>query len=160
METLIFVNRDRVTIGSSTISDLLFVLDDLATATNGIVIDLADYGDIQAAYALWDSQPGNPLAANFVASHIKSLTYSLAQGYPNLQYMVLVGDDNALPHRRIIDEALVANERKYAEIAYTPALSGSLDLRYFLSDDYYAGLLPLPFKGREFICHTWESAVW
>ncbi len=60
-----------------------------------------------------------------------------------------MGDDRPIPHRRIRDDALVANERTYADIAYTPAVSGALHLRYLLTDDYYAGLLPPPFRGRE-----------
>jgi hypothetical protein len=36
----------------------------------------------------------------------------------------------------------------YAPTAYTAILSSALNLRY-LSDDYYAGLLPLLYKGRE-----------
>ena len=60
-----------------------------------------------------------------------------------------MGDDRAIPHRRIRDEALIANERHYAETAYATNLSKSLEQRYFLSDDYYVGLLPLPWRGRE-----------
>ncbi|HUM72157.1 MAG TPA: C25 family cysteine peptidase, partial [Chloroflexota bacterium] len=55
-----------------------------------------------------------------------------------------------IPHRRLPDAALIANERHYADIAYPPALSGSLSYRYMLTDDYYAGLLPQPMRGREF----------
>ena len=84
-----------------------------------------------------------------MAASIKQLLYDLAPAYPNLQYLVIVGDDRLIPFRRIRDEALYANERHYAPTAYTPILSSSLGLRFFLSDDYYAGLLPLPFKGRE-----------
>jgi hypothetical protein len=54
-----------------------------------------------------------------------------------------------IPHYRITDEALVANERTYAAFAHTTLLSGTFSLRYFLSDDYYAGIVPIPFKGRE-----------
>ena len=77
------------------------------------------------------------------------MLYDIAPAYPNWQYLVIVGDDRLIPFRRIRDEALFANERHYAATAYTDILSQSLGLRYFLSDDYYAGLLPLPFKGRE-----------
>ena len=43
----------------------------------------------------------------------------------------------------------MANERKYADVAATDTLSGSLSLRYFLIDDYYGAVPPLPYKGRE-----------
>ncbi|MCA9956392.1 MAG: hypothetical protein KC434_16805, partial [Anaerolineales bacterium] len=81
---------------------------------------------------------------------IKSVVYSLLPAYPNLEYIVLVGDDRIIPHRRIRDDALVANERNYAAIAASTEISGSLDLRYFLTDDYYAAPIPFPFKDREF----------
>ena len=155
VETLILFNRSRLeqvySTGELASSGLMVKLGDLARDPNvhGVVVHLDDYAGIVDAYALWDTQAGNPLAANYVASNIKSLLYRLAPAYPNLKYLVLVGDDRVVPHRRIRDEALVSNERRYAEIAHTPILSESLSLRYLLSDDYYAGLLPLPWKGRE-----------
>jgi len=91
----------------------------------------------------------NAQVANFVARNIKALLYRLAAGYPNLKYMVLIGDDRMIPARRIVDEALYANERLYPDIPRTTAIGAAEQDRYFLSDDYYAGLLPLPFKGRE-----------
>ena len=54
-----------------------------------------------------------------------------------------------IPQRRLVDEALIANERTYADIAHTSQISSALAARYLLSDDYYAGLLPLPWRGRE-----------
>jgi hypothetical protein len=112
------------------------------------VTDLNSYAAIAAAYAVWEAQPGNPLAANYVAAHVKSLIYRLAPAYPNLEYLVLVGDDRVIPQRRIRDEALISNERRYGNV-FTPELAGSLAYRYFLSDEYYSGLLPLPWRGRE-----------
>ncbi|MCP4421486.1 MAG: hypothetical protein GY805_33160 [Chloroflexi bacterium] len=85
-----------------------------------------------------------------MATHIKSLIYSMLPAYPNLEYIVVVGEDRVIPHRRIRDDALVANERHYASIAESTEISGSLGLRYFLSDDYYASSIPFPFKDREF----------
>jgi hypothetical protein len=154
-ETLILYHSARVDgffgAGSFVGSGLSSTLESLALhpAVQGQLIDLALYPEFATPYSVWDSQPGNPLAANFVAVSIKSLLYSLAQAYPNLKYLVLVGDDRVIPQRRIQDVALVANERHYAETAATTILSGTLALRYFLSDDYYAGLLPFPYQGRE-----------
>ncbi|MGH2524545.1 MAG: C25 family cysteine peptidase, partial [Anaerolineales bacterium] len=155
VNTLILFNGSRLDqlygAGTITSTGLLTKIQDLKNNSNvnGEAINLDSYPDIVSAYALWDTQPGNPLAANFVAGNIKSLLYGLAPAYPNVKYLVIVGDDRVIPHRRIQDLALVANERHYASIAYTPVLSGSLGLRYFLTDDYYAGLLPLPYAGRE-----------
>ncbi|NJM42636.1 MAG: hypothetical protein HC853_18790, partial [Anaerolineae bacterium] len=89
-------------------------------------------------YAAWDAQPQNPYAANFVARSIKALLYSYLQAYPNLKHLVLVGNDSALPARRIVDEALVANERTYRDLdSATPnGIASAMQARYFLSDDY------------------------
>ena len=63
--------------------------------------------------------------ANFVARNIKALLYKLAPAYPNLKYMVLVGDDRMIPARRIVDEALFANERLYPDIPRTTAIGAA-----------------------------------
>jgi len=154
VQTLILLDRARLEQlwpGDATISPLVAGLSELAAHpdVSGTLVELDTYPAVNAAFALWDAEPGNPLAANYVAATLKSLIYRLAPAYPNLEYLVLVGDDRVIPYRRIRDEALLSNERLYAGIAYTPRISESLHLRYFLSDDYYAGLLPLPWKGRE-----------
>ena len=113
-----------------------------------MVVNLDGYTPINNAYALWDSQPTNPQAANYVAWNIKSLLYSLAQAYPNLKYLVLAGSDPIIPARRIADTTLLANERNYL-LAGDPRINAALTARYYLSDDYYAGLLPLPYLGGE-----------
>ena len=44
------------------------------------------------------------------------LTAILRQAYPNLKYVVIVGGDQIIPSRRIVDEALYANERLYTDV--------------------------------------------
>ncbi len=60
-----------------------------------------------------------------------------------------MGGDDVVPQRRIYDEALYFNQRDYAELPTTSAAGQAFSKRYFLSDDYYAALLPIPYKGRE-----------
>ncbi|HEX9374009.1 MAG TPA: choice-of-anchor Q domain-containing protein, partial [Roseiflexaceae bacterium] len=157
VNTLILYNRARFGADGAAIAGKL---DTLANNANvkGVVVDLdavlTQDGTpaIRNAYALWDGQPQNPQAANFVARNIKAYIYAVAPAYPNLQYLVIAGNDRVVPFRRIVDEAVVANERVYAPNVTGPnsaAIASALGNRYFLSDDYYAGLLPLPFKGRE-----------
>ena len=108
-----------------------------------------NYPAVVQAYQVWDAHPESPRAAKLVAKHIKALLYQWASSYPNLEYLVIVGDDRIIPHYRVRDENLIANERNYADWAHTPRLASSLESLYFLSDDYYAGLLPIPWRGRE-----------
>jgi hypothetical protein len=156
VRTLILFNRSRMnqlygtgdTITTAhLVTKLLTLVSDPAVA--GELVDVDAYPEIVSAYRRWEKQIKNPMAANFVALHIKSLLYRLAPAYPNLEYLVIVGGDRVIPHRRIRDEALIANERHYTDTMNIPNLGKSFHLRYFLTDDYYAGLLPLPFKGRE-----------
>ena len=116
----------------------------------GVVVDLGSDPDLAAAYARWDAKPDNPALANHVAANLKSFLYSLSDAYPNWEYLVLVGGDQIIPYRRLRDVTFRANERAYADADFDPALAQARAKRYFLSDDYYAGLLPLPHEGREF----------
>ena len=70
--------------------------------------------------------------------------------YPDLENIVIAGDDEVIPFRRIPDEAPVGNESSYD--AFLPAgspLAASLRERYFLSDATYAGFSPFAWRGRE-----------
>ncbi len=126
-------------------------------SVNGVVVDLdaatTDTGKqpIHDAYVEWDKpeNQNNPQYANFVARNIKALLYKLVPAYPNLKYMVIIGDDRMIPARRTVDEALYANERLYRDVPRTNPIGSALEQRYFLSDDYYAAFLPLEFKARE-----------
>ena len=78
-----------------------------------------------AAYEIWDANADNPLAANFVATHIKQLIYDVGPAYPNVKYIVVVGDDRVIPHYRIQDENFYSNEAGYAKTAATPLLQAA-----------------------------------
>ncbi|HQY26967.1 MAG TPA: C25 family cysteine peptidase, partial [Thermoflexales bacterium] len=136
---------------SITSTQIMSTLAQLAAhpLVNGLLLDLDGSQTLRDAYAQWDAQPASPLAANVVANKIKSLLFTTAPSYPALKYLVVIGDDRVIPHARLRDDALVANERSYAVIAASQRLSTSLAARYYLSDDYYASLIPLPFLGRE-----------
>ena len=117
---------------------------------DGVVVDLSDYPEIVSAYQKWDRNRDKPQHANYVAMHVKALLYGLAPAYPNLEYLVVVGDDRAIPQRRIRDDALVSNERHYpddVDLDFAIGLENALEKRYFFSDDYYADLLRCPGVG-------------
>ncbi|MCP4419730.1 MAG: hypothetical protein GY805_24225, partial [Chloroflexi bacterium] len=108
VRTLIFANSNKMNAlyptEAVTITNLFTQLDVLAANGNveGVVVDLDNiYPNMQNAYSNWNSNLGNPLEANCVATHIKSLIYSMLPAYPNLEYIVVVGEDRVIPHRRI-----------------------------------------------------------
>jgi hypothetical protein len=117
-------------------------------SVNGVLIDLNDYPVVVDAYEVWDLYPTYPQAANYVARTIKAVLYSELPAYPGAEYMVIVGGDNVIPHRRIQDTTLVANERLYPYAA-NDFLRDAFNQRYYLSDDYYSGILPYGVAGRE-----------
>ena len=116
----------------------------------GEVIDLNTYGPIREVYGLWDGSRADPAHANLVAASVKALLSALRPAYPDLESIVIAGDDDVIPFRRIPDEATIANESSYN--AFLPdgsPLAASLKERYFLSDAYYAGFAPFAWRGRE-----------
>ena len=153
IETLVLYNGQRVTqlYGANAATSLKSKLQTLAEqpAVNGLLVELDSYPEIQAAYQKWDQHPDQPQFANNVAQYIKGLINQLAPAYPNLKYMVIAGSDQVIPFRRVRDEAFMANERTYLDEATTDAFASTFQRRYFLSDDYYGSLLPIPWRGRE-----------
>jgi len=146
--------------GAQAVMDSLETLADDPTV-NGIVIDLDTVQDtdqptpefaLRQAYEAWDEDTAaelrNPQTANRVAQTIKHYLYDIIPAYENLKYIVLVGGDEVIPYRRVVDNTLVANQRNY-QTALDPAISAAYQNRYLLTDDYYSAVLPLSAFGRE-----------
>ncbi len=158
VETIILTNHARFEsfYGELEADELLGGLQTLAgdDTVNGVVydLDMVQSGDgafaIREAYGLWDNNLTNPGVANHVSRTIKAFLYDTILAYPNLKYIVLVGGDEVIPHRRMIDNTLVANQRNYA-LAEDPAINAAFQNRYYLVDDYYAASLPFSAFGRE-----------
>jgi hypothetical protein len=132
-------------------TDLMAKLRELTAApeVQGQIVDLGSYQAISQTYQIWTNDIANPAQANIMAASIQALVNITRTAYPNLEYVVIVGDDRVVPFWRVPDEAALANEQSYAgQVAADPALHGALDERYFLSDDPYAGFNPLPWRGR------------
>lgn len=122
----------------------------------GEVIDLSDpqYLDIAAAYSQWMDAPYSVQAANYTADVIKYFLQALLEvSYPEAAYIVVVGDDNAIPFYRIPDTTLISNERTYLSHASVVNDNTPMEARllggYILSDNYYASFHPLTAQGRQ-----------
>src|SRR3990172_2895844 len=66
--------------------------------------------------------------------------------------MVVAGDDDVVPQRRVPDETIVGNEALYVLDSLTKPgspLYSSLLYVFVLTDDYYADDVPTPWAGRE-----------
>ncbi|GAH02359.1 unnamed protein product, partial [marine sediment metagenome] len=104
---------------------------------------------ISQTYALWSDNLANPVHANLVAGTIQAMVTITRTAYPDLEYLVIVGDDQIVPFWRVPDEVPLAHEGGYNPYLPTTSPVGvALGERYFLSDDYYAGFNPIPWRGR------------
>jgi len=155
VETLILFNKQRLEslYGPGETARIVQAVHDLAEhpTVRGRVLPVELDEDVRMAYDAWDNDVCNPAAANNVAGAIKRLMARTLADMPNVKYLVLVGDDEALPFRRVEDIVQTANEREYefqAQAKEDSALAASLRLGYVLTDDFYADLSPSIFKGR------------
>jgi Tol biopolymer transport system component len=112
--------------------------------------------DVQAAVASWNACPTELSRANavmreiglaidaFRAAHVDAGSNSTVRN------IVLLGDDEVIPSARLEDRTTVANEDGYAEtFNATSELATTLRQAYFLSDDPYGDVDPIPFFDRQ-----------
>ena len=155
VETIILVNRERMTAlhGEASTAQMMTKLDDLAahTSVNGEIIRLDLNQTVSAAYTDWVADLLNVDKANAVTAAIRGVIMTYLQQNDSVEYIVLVGDDRALPFRRIVDNTPRNNylERHYLRVDNSHPTGAALRGNHYLTDDYYADREPTPFLGRE-----------
>jgi hypothetical protein len=143
-QSLILVAPERLT-DQYGASPLLSKLHQLAAhpRVQGAVVDVLTNRDVRATYASWDADPSSATKANEVAMAIKALIDDYTLTYPNLRYLVLVGNDAMLPFYRVRDQnATHWHERKYCPHTPVGTVHSALCADYFLTDDFYADRAP------------------
>jgi WD40-like Beta Propeller Repeat/Right handed beta helix region/Periplasmic copper-binding protein (NosD) len=137
--------------GGSTLTALSSSLPGFASTGFPAAIVHADAdASVRSADASWNACPGDPGVANGVVSAIAQTIRTARATFPNVEYVVLVGGDDALPFARIDDLTTVSNETGYAEtFGRASALGGSLANGELLTDDPYGTTEPVPFLGRQ-----------
>ena len=101
---------------------------------------------VTSAYAAWNACPSDPAKANATSKAIANVIDTVRATYTNVEYVVLVGGDDALPFWRLDDLTTLSNENGYAEaFPSATALGGSLVTAKMLSDDPYGTTEPVPF---------------
>lgn len=120
-------------------------------AVRGRIVEVDLVPSVGAAYRNWDADSDNPKHANIAAAAVRSALLAYAAATPSLAHIVLIGDDDAIPFHRVPDETLLSNERTYPTAGFTesaPRVAAGMREGYFLSDDPYASVAPLPYRGR------------
>jgi hypothetical protein len=119
---------------------------------SGTVVYLETYPDVVNAYLAWDAhwpdQPGVSAAtttayANMVAESIQEVIQAQVQADPLIRYVVLVGDDRVIPHRRVQDRSPESfHEDTYPWIAVTTTVGAAMAAERILTDDFYGDVIP------------------
>lgn len=157
-ETLILVNKRRTDAyygnGPGSTDLLLMALRGLADRpdVNGIIEPVENNPEVAAAYAAWDDDACDPEAANRVTEAIKQHIDELRQEYPTIRQVLIVGNDDIIPFRRVPDEVNIANESDYlSQVDASPnsPFYSSLEQGYILTDDFYVDDEPLAWRGRQ-----------
>jgi hypothetical protein len=155
VKTLILVNRSQIAevAGEAATDAMLGKLGELAShaEVQGQILRLDQNDEVRAAYAEWNKAENqtNVLKANAVTAAIRQVILSQLAAKASIKFVVLVGDDRALPFRRIYDNTPYTAENTYPGIDANTPIGAALRANYFLSDDYYVARTPIPFNGRE-----------
>ncbi len=121
-------------------------------SVNGIILRVENETNCSELYEEWDKDK-EPEKANKIANVIKNLIDSKLNNYPNIEYLIIVGDDRIIPFYRIKDntrESYIGPEEawrtedqylgeKYGNL-YPPksTIGFALFSNYYLTDDFYA----------------------
>lgn len=140
--SLIVWDSRRISGNATELAALASALSRLATAANGLVLDVSLDPQIVRLNAQADANPDCPAGKNLVADAIRNLIQIYRKALPSLADVTLVGNDAAIPFFRSNDQALLASEANYFPPVKdgTPSQAG---LRYaqVLSQDRYGSSL-------------------
>jgi hypothetical protein len=154
--TLILTSLDKTEGTDAEKASLTTKLDDLASRTNGYVLDVGTDNRVSqaASQAQEEANRACVYAMNLQAQAIKSLVDGFRDKNTNLEYIVLVGNDHAIPYFRYSDDALLASEMDFSPPVLDDSTSqASLKSGYILTQDPYgssgeismkSGTFPLP----------------
>ena len=153
VRTLILVNRTRLAqlYSESDATQVMDKLDALAQhqEVRGEIIRLDNNNEVSAAYTTWVTDPGNVEKANQVTTAIRNIVMTYLQQREGIEYLVLVGDDRALPMRRILDTTPRFSELNYKNVDTNNPTGAALKANYYLTDNYFADREPSMDSGRE-----------
>ena len=155
-KTLILTDLSRMAGTPAEQAEMLARLNTLAARPEvaGTIVDLGADPRIVAANADADANFFCPYAKNLVAEDIKTIIKAYSNLNPDLEYLVIVGNDDVIPFYRHPDRAMLANESNYVPpVDNNTASQASLRLGYVLGQDWYgtdveitskSGVVPVP----------------
>jgi hypothetical protein len=151
-DVFIVTNRERLAAlyGASEADRVMQRLDQLAVATNGLVIQVEDDPATAAAYTDWIARPTSFVHANRVADAIHDQIVAQLSLSPDAAYIVIAGDDRVVPFRRVRDRT-DHPEHHYREVPATTTTGAALAADRTLTDDFYGDRVPTRLRGNEIL---------
>lgn len=153
IRTLILVNRSRLVslYSEGEVSQLMAKLETLVQhpEVQGEIIRLDNHSQVSNVYAAWVADQTSVEKANLVTAAIRAVILGIRQQRAGIEYVVLVGDDRALPFRRIADNTDRSPERTYKSVSKDHPTGAALSANYYLTDDYYVDQQPDTSQGHE-----------
>ena len=144
-ETLFVTSWERLASGDDNPGAAETEIAKLVQQVGGAILDVGD-----PAFALWDGATCDPNRANAVAHAVRAqvLTELAKHDY---EHVVVVGGDDVIPFRRVIDETGFANETQYAMPSFLDPgqpLFASKAGGFNLTDAHLTDAEPTPWRGR------------
>ena len=116
----------------------------------GVIVDVATDGRVGTLKTQASNNVGCPFAKNLVAFEIKSIVDAYVMTNP-LRYVVIVGNDDAIPFFRYPDQTLLGEESGYVPpVSSNSASEASLRGNFVLSQDAYAATTHISLGVSEF----------
>ena len=113
----------------------------------GEIIDFSQDPRYLAAQSQALQNPTCPFAMNLTAGTVKDVVDAYWELNPALQYLVIVGNDEAIPFFRHPDHSLLGNEKSYVPpVRDNTTSQASLKLGYVLSQDDYGARIQVSLK--------------
>ncbi len=115
--------------------------------------------EITTFYDYWDDHPCSVDAANAVTDHIRTTIADQMVTVEDddsltptgIDYVVIVGNDDIIPFRRVPDQTIISNERLYLLNSFLEPgspLFSALWGSYMLSDDFFVDMVATEWQGR------------
>jgi hypothetical protein len=153
VKTLILVNRERMRTlyGAAQANQLMGKLYTLASHPRvlGNIVQVELDSSAAAAYAAWIADPLDTTKANDVASAVRNLVLSYLDQSPNVEHIVIVGNDQVIPFRRTLDRTGHPERYYQAFVSYNTTIWAACGDDMSLTDNYYADRVPTDLSGHE-----------
>ena len=156
LHTLILVNRERIEVlyGASAASQLIAKLWELAVhpRVQGLVVQVELAPSVAAAYSIWTADDDSLLdtgKANDVASAVRNLVLSYLANNPNVEHILIAGDDRVIPFRRTTDFTGKKEDQYAPSVTISTTQWAACRDGMSLTDNYYADEVPTNWAGGE-----------